>query len=166
MLNIFRAQSIDQIQSAIYAINQNISSNIRQCIKSYSSHKWKKTKFSKSEYLEIFLQLKRTSYHTLLTNENRQTFPKQNILMLIPEYWLNICVWICKFVSVSVPLQITLGVLFIIVQVSSFLGYLGQFDYFVLPQECSHILCAHNLFLPAWYIDSYLYWDVKLVSSP
>ena len=80
LLNIFRAQTINQIQSAIYAINQNISSNNRQCIKSYSSHKWKQTKFSKTEYLEIFLQLKRTSNHTLLTNENRQTFPKQNIL--------------------------------------------------------------------------------------
>ncbi len=80
LLNIFRAQTIDQIQSAIYAINQNISSNNRQCIKSYSSHKWKKTKFSKTEYLQIFLQLKHTSNHTLLANENRQTFPKQNIL--------------------------------------------------------------------------------------
>jgi hypothetical protein len=45
--------------------------------------------------------------------------------------------------------QITLGVLFIIVQVSSLLGYFGKFDYFLLPQECSHILCAHNLFSPA-----------------
>ncbi len=44
----------------------------------------------------------------------------------------------------SVPLQTTLGVLFLILQVSSLLGYLRQFDYFVLPQECSHILCAHN----------------------
>jgi hypothetical protein len=49
----------------------------------------------------------------------------------------------------SFPLQITLGVLFIIVQVSSLLGYLGKFDYFVLPQEFSHIFCAHKLFLPA-----------------
>ncbi len=65
---------------------------------------------------------------------------------LIPEYWQNICLW----VSVSVPVQITLGVLFIMVQVSSLLGYFGKFDYFVLPQEFSHILCAHNLFLPAW----------------
>ncbi len=40
----------------------------------------KKTKFSKTEYLEIFLQLKHTSNHTLLTNEKRQTFPKQNIM--------------------------------------------------------------------------------------
>ncbi len=72
---------------------------------------------------------------------------------LIPEYWRNICLW----VSVSIPLQITLGVLFIIVQVSSLLGYFGKFDYFVLPQEFSHILCAHNLFLPAWYIYDNLF---------
>ncbi len=82
LLNIFLAQTIDQIQSAIYTINQNISSNNRQCIKSYSSHKWKQIKFSKTEYLDIFLQLKHTSNHTLLTNVNRQTFPKQNILKL------------------------------------------------------------------------------------
>ncbi len=81
---------------------------------------------------------------------------------LIPEYWRNMCKW----VSVSIPLQIMLGLLFIIVQVNSLLGYLGKFDYFVLPQECSHIWWAHNLFLPAWYIDSYIYWDVKLVPSP
>ncbi len=81
---------------------------------------------------------------------------------LILEYRLNMCV----YVSVSVPLQITLGVLFIIVQVSWLLGYFRKFDNFILPQEWSHISCAHNLFLPAWYIDSYLYWDVKLVPSP
>ncbi len=75
----------------------------------------------------------------------------------------QICV--CEYVSESVPMQITLGVLVIIVEVSWLLDYWGQFDYFVLPQECSHILCAHNLFSPAWYIDSYLYWDVKLVPS-
>ena len=71
LLNIFRAQTIDQIQSAIYAINQNISSNNRQCIKSYSSHKWKQTNFSKTKYLEIFLQLRR---------RNRQYIPKRNLL--------------------------------------------------------------------------------------
>ncbi len=46
----------------------------------------------------------------------------------------------CVYVSVSAPLQITLGVLFIIVQVSWLFGYFRKFDYFILPQECSHIL--------------------------
>ena len=55
LLNIFCAQTIDQIQSAIYAINQIISSNNRQCIKSYSSHKWKQTKFSRTKYLDAGL---------------------------------------------------------------------------------------------------------------
>ncbi len=39
-------------------------------------------------------------------------------------------------------------------------SYFGKFNYFIQPQVCSCILCAHNLFLPAWYIDSYLYRDV------
>ncbi len=71
-------------------------------------------------------------------------------------------VWLC----LSVPMQITLGVLFIVMQVSWILGYFGKFDYFIQPHSCSRIFCAHNLFSPAWYIDSYLYWDVKLVPSP
>ncbi len=58
------------------------------------------------------------------------------------------------------------GGLFSIVQVSWLLGYFGKFDYFILPHDCSHVLCAHYLFSPAWYIDSYLYRDVKLVPSP
>ncbi len=59
---------------------------------------------------------------------------------ILPKY-----LWVCKFVNKSVPLQITLGVLFIIVQISSLLGYFGKFDNFLLPQEHSHIFCAHNL---------------------
>ncbi len=70
----------------------------------------------------------------MLTASNKYERPKE--WELIPEYWRNMCEW----VSVSVPLQIMLGVLFIIVQVSSLLGYFGKFDYFVLPQEYSHIL--------------------------
>ncbi len=74
----------------------------------------------------------------------------------------SVPVWLC----LSVPMQITLGVLFIAMQVSWIIGYFGKFDYFIQPHKCSCILSAHNLFLPAWYIDSYLYWDVKLVPSP
>ncbi len=87
LLNIFRAQTINQIQSAItpsiktfhpttgsasnhtLLTNENrqkfpkrISWNISSTeahIKSYSSHKWKQTNFSKTKYLEIFLQLRR-----------------------------------------------------------------------------------------------------------
>ncbi len=54
----------------------------------------------------------------------------------------QICV--CEYVSESVPLQITMGVLVIIVEVSWLLGYLEKIDNFILPQECSHILCPHN----------------------
>ncbi len=113
---------------------------------------------SRQQLIRFFLLYH--SYNKILNVESIYERPKE--WELIPEYWQNICLW----VSVSVPLQITLGVLFIIVQVSSLLGYFGKFNYFVLPKEFSHILCAHNLFLPAWYIDSYLYWDLKLVSSP
>ncbi len=49
-------------------------------------------------------------------------------ILIIPEYWLNMCEWVC----VSAPLQITLGVLFIIVQVSWLLGYFGKFKYFIV----------------------------------
>ncbi len=51
-------------------ISWNISST-EVLIKSYSSHKWKQTKFSKTKYLEIFLQLR---------CRNRQYIPKQNLL--------------------------------------------------------------------------------------
>ena len=51
-------------------ISWNISSTEAH-IKSYSSHKWKQTNFSKMEYLENFLQLRR---------RNRQYIPKQNLL--------------------------------------------------------------------------------------
>ncbi len=54
-------------------------------------------------------------------------------------------VCVCEYVSESVPLQITLGVLVIIVEVSWFLDYLVKINNFILPQECSRILCAHNL---------------------
>jgi hypothetical protein len=82
---------------------------------------------------------------------------------LIPEYRPNTCVWVCKWVC---PPAKNVGGLFSIVQVSWLLGYFGKFDYFTLPHDCSHILFAHNLFSPAWYIDSYLYRDAKLVLSP
>ncbi len=29
------------------------------------------------------------------------------------------------------------------------LGYFGKFHYFIQPHDCSHILCAYNLFSPA-----------------
>ncbi len=35
----------------------------------------------------------------------------------------------------------------IVMQVSSILGYLSKFDYFMQPHECSCILCAHNLIM-------------------
>ncbi len=77
-------------------------------------------------------------------SKKRDFFPAKNpvdvrrevVWEIIPEYWRNMCEW----VNVSVPLQIMLGMLFIIVQVSSLLGYFGKFNYFALPQECSHIL--------------------------
>ncbi len=50
---------------------KDISFNNGQCTKSYSSHKWKQSTFSKMEYLEIFLQLMR---------RNRQYIPKRNLL--------------------------------------------------------------------------------------
>ncbi len=77
----------------------------------------------------------------------------------------------CKCVSVSVPLQITLGVLFIIVQVSSLLGYLGKFDYFVLPQECSlfYVLITysrqHDILIPTTIGMSSLYQVLNYVCS-
>ena len=40
-----------------------------------------------------------------------------------------------------------LGVLFIVMKVSSILGYFGKIDYFIQPHECSRILCAHNLIM-------------------
>jgi hypothetical protein len=43
--------------------------------------------------------------------------------LIIPEYQLNMCEWVC----VSVSLQITLRVLFWL------LGYFGKFDYFIQP---------------------------------
>ncbi len=49
-------------------------------------------------------------------------------ILIIPEYWLNMCEW----VYVSVSLQITLGVLFILVQVSWLLGYFEKFEYFIV----------------------------------
>ncbi len=52
---------------------------------------------------------------------------------LIPKYWLNMC----ESVSKSASLQITLGVLFIIMQVSWILYYFGKFDYFIQPHKCS-----------------------------
>ncbi len=67
-------------------------------------------------------------------------------------------------VSVSVPLQITLGVLLIIVQVSWFLGYLGKFDYFIQPQECSHILCAHNLIMRMFFYCLLAFLNVLILS--
>ncbi len=81
---------------------------------------------------------------------------------LIPESRLNMC----ESVSLSVPMQITLGVLCIILPVRWILAYCWKFSYFIQPHEYSHALCAQNLFSPAWYIDSYLYWDVKLAPSP
>jgi hypothetical protein len=42
------------------------------------------------------------------------------------------------YVSVSVPLQITLGVLFTILPVRQIIGYFGKFGYFIVPHECSH----------------------------
>ncbi len=133
---------------------KDISFNNGQCTKSYSSHKWKQTIFSKMEYLEIFLQLMR---------RNRQYIPKRNLLSRHVHIF-----------PVQYPIQEVSHfgcssfnkVLVIIVEVSWLLGYLEKIDNFILPQECSHILCAHNLLSPAWYIDSYLYWDVKLVPSP
>jgi hypothetical protein len=52
-------------------------------------------------------------------------------------------VYICKFVSVSVPLQIKLGVLFIIVQLSSLIGYSGKFLLFLTtPGAFPYFLCS------------------------
>ncbi len=81
---------------------------------------------------------------------------------LIPESRLNMCL----SVSPSVCMQITLGVLFIILPVRWILAYCWKFGCFKQPHNGSHALCAHNLFSPAWYIDSYLYWDVKPVPIP
>ena len=69
--------------------------------------------------------------------------------------------WVCK----SVRMQITLGVLCIILPVRRIVANCWKYGYFSKPHDCSHDLCAHNLFSPAWYIDSCLYWDVKLVPS-
>ncbi len=61
------------------------------------------------------------------------------------------CFWYCLEKSPSVPMQITLGVLCIILPVRWILPYCWKFGYFIQPHEGSHALCAHNLFSPAWY---------------
>ncbi len=53
-----------------------------------------------------------------------------------------------SLVSKSIPLQITLGVLFITVQVSWILYYFGKFDYFIQPHKCSHSTSMIYIFLP------------------
>ncbi len=80
--------------------------------------------------------------------------------------YLSVSVCVCVCVWVCVTLQKRLGVSFFVMEVSLINGYFGKFNYFIQPHVCSHILCAHNLFSPAWYIDSYLYWDVNFVPSP
>jgi hypothetical protein len=160
--------------------------------------------------------------HTLHTNENRQHFPKWNIL----KYFFNLCAGkdnifqngiYCLGTSISFLFNIPFRkchilVVVLVTKIRLFCWHVGpwwistitfqyadnviihhpvtqtiipmknksstemlvniicevfgDFNYFVLPQECSHIVCAHNLFSPAWYIDSCLYWDVKLVPSP
>ncbi len=72
---------------------------------------------------------------------------------LIPEYRLNICVCVCVCPS---PCKKRWGFYFLSCKSVESLVILGKFDYFILPHECSHILCAHNLFSPAWYIISYI----------
>ncbi len=81
---------------------------------------------------------------------------------LIPESGVNMCLSVRE----SVRMQITLGVLCIILPVRRIIANCWKYGYFSKPHSGSHDLCAHNLFSPAWYIDSCLYWDVKLVPSP
>ena len=71
----------------------------------------------------------------------------------------------CVYASVSIPLQITLGVLFIIMQVSSLLGYLGQFNISYYPRSVPifYVLITysrqHDILIPT-------YWDFNLVKYP
>ncbi len=79
------------------------------------------------------------------------TTPRNNPTILIQvtkgvrayPWILTKYVWVCK----SIHLQITLRVLFIILQFRWILGYFGKFDYFIQPHKCSHILSAQNLII-------------------
>ncbi len=70
-------------------------------------------------------------------------------------------------VCVSVPLQITLGVLFFIMQVSSLLGYFGKFEYFILPTSVPifYVLITYsrqnNILIPTYIGMSSLYQVLK-----
>ncbi len=97
------------------------------------------------------------SHHTLLISMTQiiliiwhliQQYERPKEWELIPESELNMCL----SVSPSVPLQITLGVLFINLPVRQILAYCWKFDYFIQPHKCSHALCAHNLIIECfWY---------------
>ncbi len=60
---------------------------------------------------------------------------------LIPESEQNMC----ESVSESVPMQIMLGMLCIILPVRRVVANCWKIGYFLQPHECSHALWAHNL---------------------
>ena len=77
----------------------------------------------------------------------------------------------CKYVSVSVRLQITLGVLVTILPVRQMIGYFGKFGYFIQPHDCSHTYVLitysrqHDLLIPTYIGMSSLYQVLNYVCS-
>ncbi len=77
----------------------------------------------------------------------------------------------CKCVSVSIPLQITLGVLFIIMQVSSLLGYLENLTILYYPRSVPifYVLITysrqHDILIPTYIGMSSLYQVLNYVCS-
>ncbi len=74
-----------------------------------------------------------------------------------PWIWTKY-VWLC----LSIPMQITLGVSFIVMQVSWILGYFGKLDYFIQPHTCSLCDCLSVPMQISW--GCYLL-SCKLVES-
>ncbi len=73
---------------------------------------------------------------------------------LIPDYWLNMCESVSKFT----PLQITLGCYLLSCKWVESCIILVNSSFSYNPTSAPSA--------PAWYINSYLYWDIKLVLRP
>jgi hypothetical protein len=84
---------------------------------------------------------------------------------------VNICEYVFKYFCVSTPLQITLGVLFIVMLVSSMLDQFGKFHYFVQPHEFSLIFVLitysrqHDILIPTYIGMSSLYQVLNYICS-
>ncbi len=91
--------------------------------------------------------------------QERPIYERPKEWELIPESRLNMC----ESVSVSIHMQITLGVLCITLPVRQILTNCSKYGYFLKPHESSYALCAHNLIRKT--VGSFLlnrFWECQL----